>query len=169
MRTDALLSHAKPRQFSFLKLSEMDLKKVRDHAREVFQCGRYSLHGQTHWQRVEAIGLDLARQTGADQAVVQLFSILHDCCRQDDGRDPQHGPRAADMLASLVGTLLTIDADRLCVLEQAIRYHADGQTSDDPTIGTCWDADRLDLGRTGKRPDEAYMSTEPGKRRAQRG
>jgi uncharacterized protein len=34
--------------------------------------------------------------------------------------------------------------------------------SDDPTIGTCWDADRLDLAREGVgiQPRARYMSTE---------
>jgi hypothetical protein len=34
----------------------------------------------------------------------------------------------------------------------------------DVTIQTCWDADRLDLGRVGIRPDPARMGTEAGKR-----
>jgi uncharacterized protein len=38
--------------------------------------------------------------------------------------------------------------------------------SEHPTIGTCWDADRLDLGRVGARPDPKYMSTEARKRAA---
>jgi len=49
------------------------------------------------------------------------------------------------------------------LLDYAIRHHVDGDVSDDPTIGTCWDADRLDLGRVGIVPDERYMSTARGK------
>ena len=52
------------------------------------------------------------------------------------------------------------------LLDYAIRHHVDGDVSDDPTIGTCWDADRLDLGRVGIVPDEQYMSTAEGKRLA---
>jgi hypothetical protein len=38
----------------------------------------------------------------------------------------------------------------------------------DPTIGTCRDADRLDLWRVHLQPDERYMSTERGKELARR-
>ena len=41
-------------------------------------------------------------------------------------------------------------------------------TTDDPTIGTCWDADRLDIGRVGIIPHERFMSTAAGKRRVSR-
>jgi uncharacterized protein len=47
-----------------------------------------------------------------------------------------------------------------------IRRHAEGHTSDDPTIGVCWDADRLDLGRVGMRPRARYMSTAAGRKLA---
>jgi uncharacterized protein len=167
MTTNQLQPIGTAQRLGYAAITDQVLQRVRERAEEAFQCGRYSLHGQTHWQRVEATGLDLARQTGADPAVVRLFAVLHDCCRHNDGRDPEHGARAAEFLASLVGPELSIDPNRLCLLEQALRYHADGHTTDDPTIGTCWDADRLDLGRVGKRPDPELMSTEPGKRRAQ--
>jgi uncharacterized protein len=44
-----------------------------------------------------------------------------------------------------------------------VRYHTSGLTSPDPTIGTCWDADRLDIGRVGITPCGHYMSTVAGK------
>jgi uncharacterized protein len=47
----------------------------------------------------------------------------------------------------------------LLVLCEACTYHADGQVSDDPTIGVCWDADRLDLPRVGIGIDRKYLST----------
>ena len=168
MNTNSVTPRSKPSHFGYVNLTDRDFNRVREHAQELFECGQYSVHGLTHWRRVETIALDLARETGADRTVVRLFALLHDCCRKNDGGDPDHGPRAADMLASMFGRVFTIDPDRLCLLEQAIRYHTAGHTSDDPTIGTCWDADRLDLGRVGKRPNEKYMSTAPGKRRASR-
>jgi uncharacterized protein len=147
-------------------LTDEDWEAVQRYAQAIFACGMHSIHGPSHWTRVEKAGLDLARETGADETVVRLFAVLHDSCRLNDHKDDGHGPRAADMLGTLVGILLTIDADRLVLLEQAIRHHTDGATSEDPTIGTCWDADRLDLGRVGKNPEAGYMSTEAGKKRA---
>ncbi len=41
--------------------------------------------------------------------------------------------------------------------------HTDGKTSDDPTIGACWDADRLDLCRLGDRIDVRALSTAPAR------
>ena len=142
--------------------------RIRHHAEEIFTLGPYSIHGPDHWQRVEDVGLELARKSGADQTVVRLFAILHDSCRRNDGGDYHHGPRAADMLGSLVPDLFTLDSDRLALLEHAIRNHPKGRTSVEPTIGTCWDADRLDLGRVGMRPHERYMSTKAGRRRVRR-
>lgn len=147
-------------------LCDEDWESVYRYAQAIFACGMYSIHGPTHWNRVEKVGLELARETGADQTVVRLFAILHDSCRLNDNDDPGHGPRAADMLGTLIGILFTLDPHRLVLLEQAIRHHTDGMTSDDPTIGTCWDADRLDLGRVGKNPAARFMSTEAGKKRA---
>ncbi|MCA9794566.1 MAG: hypothetical protein KC910_22315, partial [Candidatus Eremiobacteraeota bacterium] len=44
--------------------------------------------------------------------------------------------------------------------------HEKGRVSQDPTIGACWDADRLDLDRVGKAPDPDLMSTPTGKKLA---
>ena len=143
--------------------------RVRQYAESIFACGGRSVHGPAHWQRVETVGLELCAETGADETVVRLFALLHDSCRLDDGRDPNHGPRAADRLGEIVGTVVSLDRDRLALLEHAVRHHTGGQTSDDPTIGTCWDADRLDLGRVGIVPRERFMSTIAGRRRAKLG
>ena len=119
-------------------------------------------HGIDHWVRVERNGLWLARQVpGVDELVVRLFAALHDSRRQDDGRDIQHGPRAA---ASLAGLGLRLDSGRLALLDEAIRTHSFGHTrSEDPTVRACHDADRLDLGRVGRRPDPAFLNTEPAR------
>ena len=146
-------------------LTDDDWAPIRHHAESIFACGRHSIHGPAHWHRVEANALDLCVESGGDVTVVRLFAILHDSCRLNDGADPLHGPRAADMLGEIAGALFTIDPDRLALLEYAMRHHTGGRTSDDPTIGTCWDADRLDLGRAGIVPHERFMSTELGRRR----
>ena len=38
--------------------------------------------------------------------------------------------------------------------------HSEGDTSSNPTIAACWDADRLDLGRVGKPPSARFLSLE---------
>ena len=39
-------------------------------------------------------------------------------------------------------------------------YHSVGRLDRDITIQTCWDADRLDLGRVGINPKPAYLGSE---------
>jgi uncharacterized protein len=136
---------------------------IREYVMSIFKCGAHSIHGPSHWQRVDAFGLDIAKTSGGDLTVVRLFALLHDSCRQDDGADLDHGPRAAEMLDRIVPTVFAIDLGRFNLLREAIRLHTSGQTTNDPTIGTCWDADRLDIGRVGMTPIVKYMSTEAGK------
>ena len=143
--------------------SEIWLAGIRDYVMSVFKCGADSIHGPAHWQRVETFGLRLAESSGADLTVVRLFALLHDSCRLNDGDDLDHGPRAAEMLDRIVPSVFALDRNRLELLKQAIRHHTSGHTSPDPTIGTCWDADRLDIGRVGITPSDYYMSTAAGK------
>ena len=134
-----------------------------------FHALGYSVHGPDHWRRVERNGRLLATRTQADITVVRLFAIFHDCRRQNDGWDDGHGARGADFAASLRGRVFVIDDDRFELLRYACVWHTDGNQHHDPTIATCWDADRLDLGRVGMIPDAAFMSTDFGREIADRG
>ena len=48
-------------------------------------------------------------------------------------------------------------------LRAALRGHDHGEISDDPTIGACWDADRLTLPRLGIKVDHELLSTPQAK------
>jgi uncharacterized protein len=122
-------------------------------------------HGVDHWTRVAANGLNLTAPD-VDPIVVLLFSILHDACRENDGRDPEHGERAAEFARKLNRDVFTLESKRLDLLAYAIEHHSTGAVTTDPTIGACWDADRLDLQRFGHRIDPALMSTHRGRRLA---
>jgi uncharacterized protein len=124
-----------------------------------FRGPDHSFHGPDHWRRVERNGLLLATRTGADIDVVRLFAIFHDSQREDDGRDYGHGARGAAYAATLRGSAYHLSDDRFELLRYACVWHTDGKHHDDPTIATCWDADRLDLGRVGVIPDPKFMST----------
>ena len=119
------------------------------------------IHGELHWRTVGANGLWLAEPLGgADRLVIFLFALLHDSMRENDGRDPEHGPRAAAFAAELHGEgLLGTTPAQLETLRYACFEHTNGLVSDDPTVGCCWDADRLDLPRVGISPDPARFST----------
>ena len=117
------------------------------------------IHGPAHWRRVRANGLALAALTnGADATVVELFALLHDSRRLNDDEDPEHGPRAA-ALARTLAAMLPLDIARLDLLAEACARHTEGDTTADPTIGCCWDADRLELARLRIRPNSRYLST----------
>jgi uncharacterized protein len=67
------------------------------------------------------------------------------------------------MLGRIVPSVVAIDPGRFDLLKQAILLHTSGLTTNEPTIGTCWDADRLDIRRVGMTPSAQYMSTKAGK------
>ncbi len=130
----------------------------------------HGLHGPAHWKRVERNGLVLAERTGANPTVVRLFALFHDSRREDDGSDDGHGARGAGFAASLRNESAFLLSDEgFARLHHACVWHTDGLHHDDPTIGTCWDADRLDLGRVGVIPDARFMSTAFGREIARAG
>ena len=120
------------------------------------------LHGEVHWRCVAATGLDLLRDVpGADPDLVFLFGLLHDTRRENDHRDPDHGPRASAYARELHGEgLLPVTAAQLELLCHAIDLHTNGLVSDDATVAICWDSDRLHLPRVGIQPDPARFSTD---------
>lgn len=117
------------------------------------------VHGAAHWARVLENGRILAAETGADLDVVELFALFHDCKRKNEHDDPDHGKRAADFLETLRGLLFEISDASFNLLYDACAYHNEGGTTGHITIQTCWDADRLDLGRVGIRPKPERLCT----------
>src|SRR5262249_56457260 len=121
-------------------------------------------HGITHWARVLENGRRLATETAADLAVVALFAVLHDSQRVNEGSDPDHGPRAAEFAVQTRGTLFDLPDREFALLHRACAGHTHERTHPDPTIQTCWDADRLDLGRVGIVPHPNRLGTDVAKR-----
>jgi uncharacterized protein len=134
---------------------------------EQFHGGPHSIHGPDHWRRVLSFGLKIADDSGADVLVVKLFALFHDSRRENDGFDPGHGLRGAYFAKELR------EAGRFEVTEEqfdklffACHWHTDETHHDDITIGTCWDSDRLDLGRVMIKPKAKYLNTAAAKRAA---
>jgi uncharacterized protein len=128
-----------------------------------------SVHGAQHWRRVARNGRHLAGRTGADLVVVRLFALFHDSRREHDGPDLVHGDQGAELAMQWRGVVYELDDTRMDLLVTACRGHTRERHHADPTIGTCWDADRLDLGRVGIVPSPGYMSTGFGRELAARG
>jgi uncharacterized protein len=117
-------------------------------------------HGVVHWARVLENGQRLAAATGADLDVVTLFALFHDSRRVTEHSDFGHGHRGARYARSLRGKLIHLDNADFELLFEACRLHTDGLTDGDITLQTCWDADRLDLGRVGITPDPDQLCTD---------
>lgn len=135
-------------------------------------------HGVKHWHKVGLNGKllcddqDALVAAGAEtdlpnRKVVTYFAYLHDSCREDDGHDPDHGPRAAEALLSIRETLLSdMTDDEFALLQWACRAHTAEPRTGNITVDICLDADRLDLGRVGITPDPTKMASLVGSARA---
>lgn len=117
------------------------------------------IHGVGHWARVLENGLRISQITGANVEVVQLFAIFHDSRRINEGVDDGHGQRGADLAVRLRGDIFQLPDQDFNLLHAACVGHTDGGTTADITIQTCWDADRLDLGRVGICPHPSKLCT----------
>ena len=122
-------------------------------------------HGVAHWARVMENGLRLAEETGANVDVIRLFAVLHDAKRVNEGHDPEHGQRGADFAAEIRGTLFNLPNHEFDLLFRACAGHTHERTHPDVTIQTCWDSDRLDLGRVGIMPHPSRLCTDVAKRK----
>ena len=135
-----------------------------------------TVHGVSHWERVELFGRLLIKQSmiptadndgcdriGADVDVVTWFAYLHDCMRENDFDDPQHGPRAAEYIDTIRTSYLSeLSDEQVAKLKRACALHTSTHRTGDITIDTCFDADRLDLPRVGCKLAPERMATDIG-------
>ena len=120
-------------------------------------------HGEQHWKAVAWAGLGLATQVdGCDPDLVLLFALFHDSQRFNEFHDPEHGLRGGQLAREMQG-VIGLDEDRLDRLVDACTRHDRGEVTDDPTVGVCWDGDRLNLWRVGKTPNPRLLSTAPAR------
>jgi uncharacterized protein len=131
--------------------------------RQQFQIAWWGHHGIAHWARVRANGLMLANHTGANRHVVELFAFFHDSGRINEYEDEGHGVIGATLAKRLKGKFFDATDREMDLLCYACDHHSDGMTQGDPTVLTCWDADRLDLWRVGIIPKARYLCTEPAR------
>ena len=130
---------------------------------------RYALpwgatHGVPHWARVLENGRRLSVITGAKLRIVELFALFHDSQRINEGFDDDHGRRGAKLARELLHRIkYELDDEDIELLIQACELHTEGYLEGDITVQTCWDADRLDLGRVGITPREEKLCTDGAK------
>jgi uncharacterized protein len=136
------------------------IKTIRDQ----YTLDWHGTHGIQHWLRVRRNGLALCEAQGGSRAFIELFSILHDCQRLDDGRDLEHGKRSAEYMEVIrnhIDNILT--AEELDDLKYAVEHHTTELHSSNLNIGICWDSDRLDIGRVDIILDKHFLNTETAK------
>ncbi len=149
-------------------MDAIDFSSLEDFIYENRLIDEKSVHGLLHWHQVEFNGLLLSRETLADKTVVRLFALFHDSRRVSDGYDEEHGKFGADFAQQLFGKRFVVAESQLEKLLYACANHTTEYASGDVTIDTCYDADRLDLGRVGIIPDPKKMATPFGKKLAQK-
>lgn len=83
--------------------------------------------------------------------------------RENDNKDPEHGSRAAEFILKN-RTIIRLNEKQFETLIFACKHHTQGRETNNPTIATCWDADRLDMIRIGIEPKAKYLFTDEAKR-----
>tara|TARA_B100000749_G_scaffold279467_1_gene272292 strand:+ start:3328 stop:3921 length:594 start_codon:yes stop_codon:yes gene_type:complete len=116
-----------------------------------------SEHAMLHWGRVIENGFWLAEKNGANKNVIIAFGIFHDCRRENEFDDPEHGPRGGEFLHSFADKI-NMTKGELSKAVEACKGHTHILHTDDIDIATCWDADRLDLMRVGIFPELKYLN-----------
>ena len=134
-----------------------------EHCCRAYQMSHDGFHGFDHWMRVLHNGRLLVDAEGANLKLVELFCLLHDTQRLNEDEDPSHGHRAAQYAQTLRGVWFDLTDGEMDLLTEALTYHSDGYTEGDTTVQVCWDADRLDLGRVGIRPEPDRLCTNAAK------
>ena len=124
------------------------------------------IHGINHWDRVMDNALMAGEINGADLKVIEYFAYLHDCCRLNEGHDPEHGSRAA-AYAKNHREIFELSDQQFKVLTAAVSGHThafpSGKAGNNPTLAACWDGDRLDLPRVEITPDPNLLFSDWGK------
>jgi len=124
-------------------------------------------HGKRHWEKVDKNVSMMGAMKGSKEniKVCRLFAILHDAKRTTQGCCSDHGEEAVKWVEVNREELLGewVSDDEFLLLKEAIAGHTRGELSFDPTIGCCWDADRMDLIRVETIPRREMFSTQAAK------
>ena len=94
--------------------------------------------------------------------LIIAFGLFHDCKRENDDEDPEHGFRGSQIMAKYQDRL-GLTNEEFQKAYEACDGHTDIHHHDDLDIATCWDADRLDLMRVGIYPKPDLLNNELAK------
>jgi uncharacterized protein len=139
------------------KSSEVVTQPFVDHLCSAFSLDPFGDHGIEHWFRVLYNGRLIADAIQGNVKVIELFALLHDCQRQSEYDDPEHGLRGAQYAETIRNVWFDVTDAEMWQLTEALSSHSSGSTFHHPTVQACWDADRLDLARVGIRPESVSL------------
>lgn len=139
-----------------------DYTALREYCVSRWPKGMGMTHGVEHWDRVAKFG-QILYEGSADMDVILAFAYLHDSERQNNAVDDEHGIRASAFIDTIRDTeLRDLSDEQIRKLKRACELHTIEHRTDDITIDTCFDADRMDLLRVGIIPDPKRMATKRG-------
>lgn len=118
------LSHGPPNGEAQLTIHHR--RSLLEHLRGQLAVDWWGHHGIAHWARVRANGLMLARDTGANLHVVELFAFFHDARRINEYDDEDHGARGGELAKRLRGRYFDATDDEMDLLAYACTHHSDG-------------------------------------------
>ena len=131
----------------------------------IFPNNDDDVHGYVHSLSVERNMMILCKQLNYGWGWgMWIFAYYHDILRLNDGADPDHGKRAADLLRGIRanGNLNSVPIGLIDSICFACENHSTMLRSGDQLTDICFDADRLDLMRVGIKPDPKMMATHIG-------
>ena len=140
-----------------------DIARIYQMALIRYHGDELDVNGPSHWLRVWHNAQLLMPHTKANATVVELFCYLHDCCRIHDGHEPSHGLAATKFIEQHKEEFSFLSPKEFLLLLKACTEHTFLQCSNNPTIATCWDANRLDIGRHGICPKPQFLITQAAK------
>ena len=110
-------------------------QKVRELLKRKSAFYNSRIHGISHWKTVERNGHYLAGFTLADTKVISYFAYFHDCMRENEGDDDEHGPRGAGFAEKYRG-LIDLTERQFKQLTDACEGHTGGIRTECTTINT---------------------------------
>jgi len=137
-----------------------DWERLLTEARDGAVLAHEPMHGERHWRAVAWAGLRISElRPDLSRIILVAFGLLHDCRRETDDWDPDHGARAARVALRSRPLKRLAGVEGRELVAEACRLHERGPiTPASAQIGACWDADRVNLVRLGFSLDPRYFS-----------
>lgn len=111
------------------------------------------MNGLNHWSRIIENAFLLSEYNKANKKVLVAFAFFHKIKRNNEEQDTNEGYKGAQLLRYYENELGLNEEEFDQAYFACVNFN-EFKTHDNLTIATCWDAERLDLMRTGLYPRE---------------